>query len=285
MSRFFVSIFLNFLFGKIVQSLPVPLALEKASIVDESYTSYQDVFDALLNALFPITFIILFNVSKTGPIKRVLLPLFDDILYNAIAWVFPLIVSLSYEMYPFFMYLLFVAIFHIVHSVLAIKKKEIIDDLHTSETEVFNNLTISLISNPAIFIPEIWIVNISYRLAAGYFNPMMITFLVLFSILLICSVSFRIKIQLQGWPKKRLGIYTVYSLIFFYTPTILQTLYITIYLPVNFYFVKSLIFVLVICLTRGVSYFYDRIPGDFLATSYATVHYYLRTLIDKQYRQ
>jgi hypothetical protein len=42
---------------------------------------------------------------------------------------------------------------------------------------------------------------------------------------------------------------------------------------------------LVIYLTRSVSYFYDRIPGDFLVTSYATVQYYLRTSIDKQYRE
>ncbi|RHZ77710.1 hypothetical protein Glove_174g45 [Diversispora epigaea] len=297
MSRLHSSIFSNFLFGKIVLFLFLLVLLANASyasVVDESYTSYQDVFDAILNTLFPITFIILFNVSETGRIKRVLLPLFDDILYNTIAWVFPLTASLSYFDIYLISYLSPVACFHIFQSVCAIKNNERIGDLHNSVTgtRIINKVSFSLISSPAILISEIWIVFISYRLAAGYLDPIMIMFLTLFSMLFICSIisfiilSFRFKICSQGWPKgKRHGIYTAYSLIFFYTPNILQTLFITIYRPINFYFVKSCIFILVLYLTRSISYFNDRIPGDFLATSNAITHYYLRTAIDGFYKE
>ncbi|CAG8520539.1 1255_t:CDS:2 [Diversispora eburnea] len=181
MSRLHGSIFLNFLLGKIVLFLLVPLT--KASIVDDSYKSYEDVFDAILNTLFPITFIILFNVSETGPIKRVLLPLLDDILYNTIAWVFPLTASLSYLDIYLISYLSPVACFHICHSICAIIKNVRVDDLHNSGTgtQIFNRISFALITSPAILIPEIWIVFISYRLVAG-------------------------------WPKgKRRGIYTVYK--------------------------------------------------------------------------
>src|SRR4051812_2130929 len=46
----------------------VPLAT--ASIVDDSYTSYEDLYDAILNTFFPITFVLLLEVSKNpGSIK------------------------------------------------------------------------------------------------------------------------------------------------------------------------------------------------------------------------
>src|SRR6185312_14948064 len=71
--------------------------LTTASIVDESYTSYQDLYDAILNTFFPITFVVLLNVSeKPGSIKNKLLPLLDDILYNTVTWVIPLTVSFGY---------------------------------------------------------------------------------------------------------------------------------------------------------------------------------------------
>src|SRR5437763_1871475 len=37
--------------------------------------------------------------------------------------------------------------------------------------------------------------------------------------------------------------------------------------PINFYFVKTCVFILVLSLTRNVSYFTDEVPGDFVATS------------------
>src|SRR5207244_12771075 len=52
----------------------------------------------LLNTLFPIFFVILLNVSgDPGSIKNVALPLLDDVLYNTITWVIPLIISFSYD--------------------------------------------------------------------------------------------------------------------------------------------------------------------------------------------
>src|SRR5436190_15167283 len=75
----------------------VPLAT--ASIVDDSYTSYQDLYDAILTTLFPITFVLLFYVKpESGTIKKKLLPLLDDVLYNTIIWVIPLTVSVCYDL-------------------------------------------------------------------------------------------------------------------------------------------------------------------------------------------
>ncbi|CAB5211741.1 hypothetical protein RhiirA5_429988 [Rhizophagus irregularis] len=62
-------------------------------------------------------------------------------------------------------------------------------------------------------------------------------------------------------------IFFVLSIICFYVPNILQTLFITLFWPINFYFVKACVFILILSLTRNVSYFADRVPKVFLATS------------------
>src|SRR5688572_14488088 len=77
------------------------LPLANAFIIDEEYESEQDVYDAIINTFFPVFFVILFGVSgKTGPIKNVMLPLLDDLLYNTVTWVIPLVVSLAYNDLP-----------------------------------------------------------------------------------------------------------------------------------------------------------------------------------------
>ncbi|CAB5377743.1 unnamed protein product [Rhizophagus irregularis] len=69
-----------------------------APYIDKSYDSHEDLYDALLNTFFPIFFVILLNVSgEPGSKKNVLLPLLDDVLYNMVTWVIPLIVSFSYD--------------------------------------------------------------------------------------------------------------------------------------------------------------------------------------------
>src|SRR5687767_9559313 len=73
------------------------LPLATAFIIDEEYKPEGDVYDAILNTLFPVFFVILFSVKgKTGPIKNVMLPLLDDTLYNTVTWVIPLLVSFAY---------------------------------------------------------------------------------------------------------------------------------------------------------------------------------------------
>src|SRR5436853_799316 len=72
----------------------IPFA--KASVVDESYLSYQDVYDGILNALFPIFFVILFQIDNSTTTKKKLLPILDDVLYNAVTWLIPLVVTFSY---------------------------------------------------------------------------------------------------------------------------------------------------------------------------------------------
>ena len=65
------------------------------------------------------------------------------------------------------------------------------------------------------------------------------------------------------------------AILLFYAPNILQTLLITLYWPINFYFVKSYVFILVLSLTRNLSYFTDEVPDDFLATSTTITQYWI----------
>src|SRR5437773_235819 len=67
----------------------------------------------------------------------------------------------------------------------------------------------------------------------------------------------------------------------FYTPNILQTLLIVLYWPISFYFVKTCVFILVLSLTRNVSYFTDEVPKDFLATSTTYTQYGIQIKINR----
>src|SRR5256885_15527703 len=95
---------MNFVSRKIIffsLIILLPFA-SSAPIVDESYTSsnqsHQDVYDAIFNALFPIFFVFLTNISgNSGNIRKILLPLLDDLLYNTVTWVIPLTVSFAYD--------------------------------------------------------------------------------------------------------------------------------------------------------------------------------------------
>src|SRR4051812_16205495 len=95
-------------------------------LIDLYYASLQDVFDAFLNTLFPILFPILFNMAKTGPIKRIILPVLDDILYNIVAWIIPLTVFLIYDRFHIFVIILYLicGLLHLINLIIAIKRDE-----------------------------------------------------------------------------------------------------------------------------------------------------------------
>src|ERR1044072_1595810 len=65
-------------------------------VVDEDYKSFQDVYDGILNALFPILFVILFQIKNSSTVKTDLLPILDDLLFNSVTWLIPLIVTSFY---------------------------------------------------------------------------------------------------------------------------------------------------------------------------------------------
>src|SRR6266480_6941414 len=93
---------MSFIFRKIfLFSLIPPLASSASPIVDKSYTSnHQDVYDAIVNTLIPILLVIFLNRvygGDSGNIKKVLLPVLDDLLYNTVTWVVPLTVSFAYD--------------------------------------------------------------------------------------------------------------------------------------------------------------------------------------------
>ncbi|CAG8683560.1 16385_t:CDS:2 [Gigaspora margarita] len=134
--------------------------ISTASIIDYSYSSQQDIYDALLNTLFPIIFVILFNIrGETGRIEKVVLPLIDDILYNIITWVIPLIVAFTYGD------TLYIKIFSIINmclhvfcAVYAIIRHETINE---SKGKIYSdNIFLFLVCFPVIVIPIFWIIII-----------------------------------------------------------------------------------------------------------------------------
>jgi len=54
-------------------------------------------------------------------------------------------------------------------------------------------------------------------------------------------------------------------------------LFIVLYWPISFYFVKACVFVLLLSLTRNVSYFTDEVPRDFLITSTTAVQSFIQS--------
>ncbi|CAG8765478.1 19107_t:CDS:1, partial [Cetraspora pellucida] len=160
-----------------------------ASIIDETYSSKHDLYDALLNTLFPITFVILLNVkNEEKSIKNFFLPLLDDILYNMVTWAIPLIVSFTYGdtsdimIFSIINMLLhvFCAVSAIVYAIITPRKK-----LHDRDFYgLYFSIVVFLILFPVIIIPVFWIIIISRQT----FEPIDLVFLVLFVILLVVAV-------------------------------------------------------------------------------------------------
>src|SRR5437763_938175 len=93
---------MSFVFRKIFLCSLIPsLASSTSPIVDKSYISnHQDVYDAIVNTLIPILLVIFLNRiygGDSGNIKKILLPVLDDLLYNTVTWVIPLTVSFAYD--------------------------------------------------------------------------------------------------------------------------------------------------------------------------------------------
>ena len=268
----------NSLFRGVAFFLLIPLTT--ASIVDESYTSYPDLYDAILNTLFPITFVVLLNVSgKPGPIKKKLLPLLDDILYNTVTWVIPLTVSFAYgDELAVKIFSIVNMCLHITCALAALIKHKTIGDANDDDG-IWAYIGIFLTLFPVLVIPIFWI---TYLVTNHMTVSINVLFIVLFGILLALAFS----IIIFGCIMRALTdtIYIILIVVCFYAPNILQTLLILLMWPINFYFVKTCVFVLVLSLTRNISYFTDEVPRDFLATSTAIIQYDIRKEIDKTIR-
>jgi len=258
----------------------IPLAT--AIIVDDSYTSYQDLYDAILTTLFPVTFVVLLNVSgKPGPIKKKLLPLLDDILYNTVTWVIPLTVSFAYgDELAVKIFSIVNMCLHITCALAALIKHKTIGDANDDDG-IWAYIGIFLTLFPVLVIPIFWI---TYLVTNHMVASINLLFIVLFGILLaLIPILFIIIGTLANTSLDKIAdtILIIFFIIGFYTPNILQTLLILLMWPINFYFVKTCVFVLVLSLTRNISYFTDEVPKKFLATSTAYVQYKLRREIDK----
>jgi hypothetical protein len=276
--------FLNFIIWNIVFfSFFSFVSASVASFVDETYKSQEDLYDAFLNTFFPIFFVILLNVSgKSGSIKNVLLPVLDDVLYNMITWMIPLIVSFSYDdLMNIKTFSVINMCLHVICAVYSlIKWKKIVD----VERGYF--IFYFLMTFPVVVIPIFWIIIITTR---HVYSPIFIIFLTLFGICLVSLISNKIGTKYEAFFMRILGIMVYRKMAYinyimcFYVPNILQTLLIVLSWPINFYFVKACVFILVLSLTRNVSYFTDKVPGDFLATSTTITQCKIKAYIESKY--
>ncbi|CAB4427852.1 unnamed protein product [Rhizophagus irregularis] len=254
-----------------------------ASFVDTNYEPNTDLYDAILNTFFPIFFVVLLNASgKSGSIKNVILPLLDDVLYNMITWMIPLIVSFAYDdLMNIKIFSIINMCLHVFCAVFAIIKGEKVDD--NLSTFLFL-VVLFLIFFPVLVIPIFWIIIITHK---HTLDSISIIFITLFGI---CLVAFMIAIimfiifAVRDSDDNTMIDKVLYSLfiICFYAPNILQTLLIALRWPINFYFVKACVFILVLSLTRNVSYYADKVPGDFLATSTTITQFLIRCMAKKK---
>lgn len=282
--------FLNFFIWNITFFSLLPLvSASVASFVNKGYDSHQDLYDALLNTFFPIFFVILLNVSqKPGSIKNVLLPLLDDVLYNVITWMIPLIVSFSYDD------LMIIKIFSIVNMCLHVFYAVIMIILtvifEIKVADIFKNDRLIIILFlptfyfllffPVIVIPIFWMIILTRQHA---FDSISIIFLTLFGICLFTFILlvFFLFIKVVDGKIGNKIIYTC-CIICFYAPNFLQTLLVILNWPINFYFVKAFVFILVLSLTRNVFYFTDNVPDNFLATSTAVTQCLIKNFLKKR---
>ena len=266
----------NSLFRYIMFFSLIPLAT--ASIVDDSYTSYQDLYDAILNTLFPITFVVLLNVSeKPGSMKKKLLPLLNDLLYNTVTWVIPLTVSFAYgDSLAVKIFSIVNMFLHVACALAALIEWKTIGDAYTGNGRIWGGILLFLTCFPVLVIPIFWI---TYLVTNHMVVSINLLFIVLFGILLAFLPILIICLIKNDKMYFTIGI--ILMVICFYTPNILQTLLILLLWPINFYFVKTCVFVLVLSLTRNISYFTDEVPLDFLATSTVIVQCAIRRNIDE----
>src|SRR5690242_5736439 len=163
-------------FSSVVFLSFITLATAATSIVDDSYTSYQDLYDAVLTTLFPVTFVLLLNVSeKPGSIKNTLLPLLDDVLYNTVTWVIPLAVSFAYDdLGAVKIFSIVNMCLHITCALLALIKWKRIAVVGfctgAADTKGFFCIFVFLVFFPVAIIPVFWIAYLVTNHMIGLIN-------------------------------------------------------------------------------------------------------------------
>ncbi|PKC09803.1 hypothetical protein RhiirA5_415205 [Rhizophagus irregularis] len=255
-----------------------------ASFVDTNYEPNTDLYDAILNTFFPIFFVVLLNASgKSTSIKNVVLPLLDDILYNMITWMIPLIVSFAYDdLMSIKIFSIINMCLHVFCAVYAIINGEKVNDY----SDILHLVFLFLIFFPVLVIPIFWIIIITHK---HTLDSISIIFITLFGICLVVSMIAIIMFTAGAFlitSEVSVMYYKITSSLFiicFYAPNILQTLLIALNWPINFYFVKACVFILVLSLTRNVSYYADKVPGDFLATSTTITQCIIRNLTKEKF--
>lgn len=96
------TLFLRFIIWNIsfFPLIPFVSASTVTPLIDKDSKLHEDLYnyDALYTILPIFIFVIFLNFSgNSKSVKNVVLPLLDDVLYNIITWMIPLIVSFSYD--------------------------------------------------------------------------------------------------------------------------------------------------------------------------------------------
>ena len=212
--------------------------------------------------------------------KKKLLPLLDDVLYNAVTWAIPLTVSFAYnDSKAVKIFSIVNMCLHITCALIALIKWQTIGDGY----DIYIGIFFFLVFFPVFVIPIFWI---TYLVTNHMVVSINLLFIILFAILLAliptwCIVACCVRCGVINYNDTIFDtIATILYATSFYAPNILQTLLILLTWPINFYFVKTCVFVLVLSLTRNISYFTDEVPDEFLATSTAYIQRVIRKGID-----
>ncbi len=283
----------KFILWKIIFFSIIPFTTASVVDVDKDYKSYQDVYDGLLNALFPIFFVILFQIKNSSTTRKQLLPILDDILYNFVTWSIPLIVSSFYnELFAIRMFAYANMGLHLPCAAIGIASRRTIKEVEglpkgTRKYYIFTVVFLfcyTLIAIPIFWVIYLWPFQINYNYLSQIDQNMKNKTAIndsLIKIIKIRSDSDSISIiftllfclPISTFYFEKFDIVHLVPIYCFYVPNILQTLIIMLKWPINFYFVKSWLFILLLSSTRNISYYIDKVPKDFLATSTTYVQY------------
>ena len=178
--------FSKFILRKIFFFSIIPFASAGIFDIDKGYESTETVIDQGLYIILPIFYYFLASVKPQD--RKILLPILDDILYNAVTWLIPLIVSLVYDDLLFIKVFSFVNMFaHLIcagfsYYHIIFRDKATIKDVEGGKGVKSVLVPFFIIFFPIMVIPEFWIYYIYKNYAL---DSIIIVFIILFILLVL----------------------------------------------------------------------------------------------------
>ncbi|CAG8745378.1 22831_t:CDS:1 [Dentiscutata erythropus] len=249
--------------------------------VDLNYDSHQDTLVGVFSTLMPLVFLLLFTISQdeNSSWKTNFLPILDDLLYNIITWVIPLIISIIYDSRNKRIFAICNAIPHILCIIISYcKNKKLNVNSTNKHSEIdaddypflIGEIFIAFI--PITVIPTFWLIHLSRNENANIEANVKKGFIILFSLIIFLTITLIITICLipKKIPSRLISLAALTTLCL---PGLLQTLLIMLTQPVNSLFFKVLLFLLITFLSRISTYFVEKFPYNLRATPTTYVLY------------